>query len=190
MRESYKHMDIWKEMCRDNRRLNKVGNTRWWSKETSITTISRHFGATDDALYAVLIAVFSRISLSDSFNTDTRFKALILKDPLLKYESIITAQLYLRIFQFTSPLSKYLQTSRMDILQDYRMVSKTTKTLQQISREFGEVKQAADNFVSWATKELEERDCEEYIESEFPEESTQRRKIKKKNNLMKKFKMN
>ena len=30
LRESYKRMDVWKELCRNNKRLAKAGDTRWW----------------------------------------------------------------------------------------------------------------------------------------------------------------
>jgi len=78
-----------------------------------------------------------------------------------------------------SPLSKYLQTSGMDLVQAYRMVSNTITYLQEISRDFQKVKEATDSFIIWAEKELEKVDCDEILESQFPDESTVRRKIYK-----------
>ncbi|CAI6358093.1 unnamed protein product [Macrosiphum euphorbiae] len=180
LRESYKRMDVWKELCGNNKRLAKAGDTRWWSKESSITTIFGHFGMPESALYVVLISVMSKIANSDKFNRETRYKAITLKDSFLKYSFVMTSQLYLRIFERISPLSKYLQTSGMDLVQAYRMVSSTITYLQEISRDFQRVKEATDSFIVWAEKELEEVDCDEILESQFPDESSVRRKIKKK----------
>lgn len=170
-------MDVWKDLCGNNKRLVKAG-TRWWSKESSITTIFGHFSMPESALYVVLISVMSKIANSDKFNREPRFKAITLKDSFLKYSFVMTSQLYLRIFERISPLSKYLQTSEMDLVQAYRMVSSTTTYLQEISRDFQKVKEATDSFIVWAEKELEQVD--EILESEFPDESLVRRKIKKK----------
>lgn len=93
----------------------------------------------------------------------------------------MTSQLYLRIFERMSPLSKHLQTSGMDLVQAYRMVSSTITYLQEISRDFQRVKEATDSFIICAEKELEEVDCDKILESQFPDESAVRRKIKKKN---------
>ncbi|XP_029348284.1 protein FAM200A-like, partial [Acyrthosiphon pisum] len=152
LRESYKRMDVWKELCGNNKRLAKAGDTRWWSKESSITTIFGHFGMPESALYVVLISVMSKIANSDKFNRETRYKAITLKDSFLKYSFVMTSQLYLRIFERMSPLSKYLQTSGMDLVQAYRMVSSTITYLQEISRDFQRVKEATDSFIIWAEK--------------------------------------
>lgn len=53
---------------------------------------------------------------------------------LLKFDTIITAQLFLPIFKITTPLSNYLQTSEMDLLQSYKMVENTKITLKDVSR--------------------------------------------------------
>lgn len=72
---------------------------------------------------------------------------------LLKFETIITAQLlifiaYLLIFKNTTPLSNYLQTSGMDLLQSYKMVEDKTNILKKISREFNNVYERAKHFSS------------------------------------------
>ncbi|KAI2644925.1 4-diphosphocytidyl-2-C-methyl-D-erythritol kinase [Labeo rohita] len=80
--------------------------------------------------------------------TNARSKAKGYRDGLLRYETVLTAQLFLRIFEFTSPLSKYLQTSGMDILSAHRMVTTTHEPLKKIARDFPAVKDAADCFTS------------------------------------------
>ena len=76
---------------------------------------------------------------------------------LLKYETILTAQIFLRIFEYTTPLSKYLQTSGMDILSANRMVVNTHDILQNLKGDFNGVKDAADTFVKWANDNLHEQ---------------------------------
>ena len=51
-----------------------------------------------------------------------RVKAKGYIEGLLKYEKILTAQIFLRIFEHTSPQSKYLQTSGMELLTAHHLV--------------------------------------------------------------------
>jgi hypothetical protein len=61
---------------------------------------------------------------------------------------VITAKIFLRIFELTTPLSKYLQTSGLDILKAYHMVSQTCSELKKIARDFDAIQKATDDFVS------------------------------------------
>jgi hypothetical protein len=68
-------------------------------------------------------------------------------ESLLKYETILTAQIFLRIFEHTSPLSKYLQTAGLDILSAHIMVASTQDMLKRLRRDFESVKQAAEKAI-------------------------------------------
>lgn len=109
---------------------------------------------------------------------NVRVKARGLKEALLKYETILTAQTFLYVFEKTSPLSKYLQTSGLDILTAHRMVVETQKALQKNVRNFDSVKRAADNFVQWATVKLEEQDedTELEVQTELPKKRIRKKK--------------
>lgn len=109
---------------------------------------------------------------------NVRTKARGYKEGLLRYETILTAQLFLRIFEHTSPLSKYLQTGGMDILSAHRMVMSTQDALKQIARDFQAVKSAADDFVKWANEKIEEQDEETDMEVEaaLPQKRIKRKK--------------
>jgi hypothetical protein len=72
----------------------------------------------------------------------------------------------LRIFQVTSPVSKYLQTSGVDILSVHRMIVSTEAQLKGMARDFGKVKAAADTFVQWVNRKLQEQDEETELELE------------------------
>jgi len=57
---------------------------------------------------------------------------LSLLDKLIKFETVLTGQMYLKLFEFTSLLSKYLQTNGMDVIQTHWMVLKTNEELKKI----------------------------------------------------------
>lgn len=75
-----------------------------------------------------------------------RAKAKGFIEGLLKYETVLTAQLFLFIFELTSPLSKYLQTRGMDIITAQRLVEGTEEGLRKCARDFEGVKCAAESF--------------------------------------------
>ena len=60
--------------------------------------------------------------------------------------------MYLRIFEKTTPLSKYLQGKGIDIMTAYQMVTQTLQDLRKCSREFSRTKDAADKFVQYTNK--------------------------------------
>lgn len=91
-----------------------------------------------------------------NFKTTVRVKARGFLEGLMKYETVLTAQLFLCIFEVTTPLSKYLQSSGLDILTEHKMVMTTQHTLRNMTRDFEAVKQAADTFVQWANAQLME----------------------------------
>jgi len=59
-----------------------------------------------------------------------------------------------RFFQQTTPLSKYLQTSGMDLLTVHRFVTSTQDNLKKYARDFKGVKTATDAFVQWAMENM------------------------------------
>lgn len=64
--------------------------------------------------------------------TTARIQARGFVEALLKYECILTAQIFIRILEETSPLSKYHQTQGMDILSAHRMVMATHESLKRM----------------------------------------------------------
>jgi len=67
---------------------------------------------------------------------------------LCKYETILTAQIYLRIFLKTTPLSKYLQGHGVNMMTYFQMVQSTLEELKLDTRDFSNVMKAVDNFVA------------------------------------------
>lgn len=107
-----------------------------------------------------------------------RVRARGFLEALLKYETVLTAQLFLWFFVVTTPLSKYLQTSGLDILTTHRMVLTTQDAVKNMARDFKSVKTAADIFVQWANAKLmAEEDCELELEAILPQKRKRKRKI-------------
>ncbi|KAL7880601.1 hypothetical protein SRHO_G00028550 [Serrasalmus rhombeus] len=139
-------MQKWEEMSDDSRhrKLTPVGRTRWWAKDRALTKVCGCFGDPRDALYVDLLLTLVAIKGDDTMKSAVRAKAKGHMETLMKYEVILTAQIFLHIFKHTSPLSKFLQTHGMDILAAQRLVEGTEDSLNKYVRDFEGVKGAAD----------------------------------------------
>jgi hypothetical protein len=181
IKDSYQRMNIWENANQDDvhhRRLSTIGETRWWSKNAALCKIFGSFSNQESALYVELILTLTKIQDNPKIKPEVRVKAQSYTEALLKYETILTAQIFLRIFELTSPLSKYLQTSGLDILKAFQMVSETQEELKKYVRDFDAVEKAANNFVIWANGKLQDlEDFELEVQSALPEKRIRRKKI-------------
>ncbi|CAH2250840.1 Hypothetical predicted protein [Pelobates cultripes] len=150
------------------RSLSVIGETRWWSRDAALTKVFGSFSDPSQALYVDLIQTMAEISRSDHFNADIRYKAETYLESLKKFCTLITAQLYLFVFKNTTPLSLYLQTQGMDVLQAYRMVTETVNNLQSRDRDSQMIIDAAKKFTVWANSKLDTTDCKVLIEKDYP----------------------
>jgi len=116
-----------------------------------------------------LLTTLFEIKNDVSITADARYKAIGLIEGLCKYKTILTAQIYLRIFQKTTPLSKYSQGHRINMMTSYQMVQATLEELKLDVRDFSNVKEAANNFVAWANNKLEIEECEVEVSHSFAE---------------------
>ena len=173
LRESHSRMDVWREECPGSRKVGMIGATRWWSKHNALTKVFGAYGDTSDALYVELIKTLSR--LEEQLTGEARLKASTYRQKLMSFELIICAHVFLRIFSVTSPLSRYLQTSGMDLLKAHQMVTKSMKQLQDMSRDFSDVKAKTEEFIRWANNKLEEDDLDE-VQEDFKDTRSRRRK--------------
>lgn len=179
IRDSYKRMQKWEETSTDrrHRRLSPIGQTRWWAKDAALTKVFGCFGRPDGALYIDLVLTLLAVQEDKTMKPTARAKMKGYIEGLLKYETILTAQIFLRVFEQTSPLSKYLQTSGMDLLTAHRLVTGTEDGLRKCVRNFSAVKAAADHFVNWANGELQENeDCEMEVEVALPQKRVRKNK--------------
>lgn len=168
IRESYQRMNVWEQKSQDtrHRRLSTIGEMRWWAKDVALKRIFGSFGKPDQALYIDILMTLSVFQGQANLKTAVRVRARGFLEALLKYETVLTAQLFLQIFVVTTPLSKYLQTSGLVILTTHRMVLTTQDAVKNMARDF---KSAADTFVRWANAKLmAEEDCELESEATLP----------------------
>lgn len=167
-------MNTWVDIIdtNDKRRLQAIGNTRWWSKEKALTHI---FG--DEGLYLEVILALNTIENLNEFTPESKLKANNLKKSFLSYSTILTAFTYVRIFNIISPLSNYLQTKGMDLLKCQEMVSGAITDLKQIQRDFKGVKEISKKFIDIMSDKLEQSQIDDVeIENELP--SIRSRKLK------------
>lgn len=157
IRESYQRMNVWENESQDarHRRLSPIGETRWWAKDSSLKKVFGVFGKPDKALFVDVLLTLTTIQNKENIKPTARVKATGYIDTLLKYETVLTAQLFLRVLEETAPLSKYLQTNGMDLLSAHRMVVKTEEKLKSMARDFESLKTAANTFVHWANEKLQ-----------------------------------
>ncbi len=156
VRGSYKNMNEWTNCLSEKvgtaklMKLNTIGKTRWWAKAGAVQKIFGEFGneeAANKSLYVDVLTCFSEIVSRPRFNVTARDEARTLVDKLTKFETILTAATFNRIFAITTPLSEYLQTSGLDILQAWRMVESAIEKLERISRDFSTVLKVATHAV-------------------------------------------
>ncbi|KAL4154375.1 hypothetical protein QTP88_000252 [Uroleucon formosanum] len=156
-KESHKRMSLWENVAgeKEQRRLQKAGDTKWWAKESALNNI---FGSPIDgfnsAMYVCVVSALYKIETSDKFSSDIRLKAKCLKTELLKYSTILTAFIYQRIFEITGPLSKYLQTSGIDLIKSQELVNDALKRLIIIQRDSDGMQMVANKFVNRRRKLL------------------------------------
>jgi hypothetical protein len=166
-KESYKRMNVWKKTIgeKDLRRLVIIGNTRWWSKEKAL----HHIFVDQGNLFVEMILALDTIQTLDSFTPEVRVKAKILKGSFLEYQTILTAFVYVHIFEIVGPLSRYLQTKGIDLIKSQELVDGSLQQLKKFQRNMQSVKKRTDNFIEQLNSKFEGCNVDVFIEIKFPE---------------------
>lgn len=149
-------------------------------KDRALKKVFGSFEKPDQGLYVEVLLILSAIQGQANTKTTVWVKARGFTEVLLRYETILTAQIFLWIFENTSPLSKYLQTSGMDILSAHRMVVATQETLKGMARDLDPIKAATDTFVQFTNKKIKEQDEDtelEEVEATLPQKKARKKKI-------------
>ena len=133
-RSAYKRMGVWNQTLqargRRARRLVSIGETRWLSKSAALVKIFGSYSAinlTKSGLFAELILALDAIADEPTFQESASGDDKVLMDHFMKFETILTAFVFLQIYKITTPLSLYLQTKGLDMLQAWRMVEAVNK---------------------------------------------------------------
>lgn len=131
LKESYTRMDVW--LSKNTKQsINTIGETRWGSKDAILTKVFGYFNNPNNCLFVELITSLEDICENTNVKPEARLKANGFIEGLCKYETVLTTQIYLRIFNKTSPLSKYLQGYGVKLVAAFQMVIQTLNDLKKI----------------------------------------------------------
>jgi hypothetical protein len=163
-RESFKVMQVWETQTAKSQGVSRllkiglIGRTRWWAKDRALSKV---FG--DPDVFVAIILSLSLVANDSDFSGSLRHDASSYLHGLCKFDTILTAMTFKRIFKQTTPLSKYLQTEGMDYLQAQAMVESTGSGIASISRTFDEVRAEAEDFCQNVNKLLAESEAQNAV---------------------------
>lgn len=174
-KESYLRMNKWHENSK-YKFISCIEDTRWWAKDRCLTKVFGTYLNPKECLYVEIIQTLNSIYESNGFAQDVRFKAKCFIDGLLKYETILTANIFQEIFVYTTPLSLYLQTKGMNVVHEFSMVKTTISTLQSKARDFNQIKDLTRTFIEWVNFKIDNIELEYNIEEIFPMKRIKKKK--------------
>lgn len=139
-KESYKRLSVCEQNEKNCRSLHlvNIGATRWRCKSDAVGKIfGRSVMWMDEVkheerksfIFIQVVFALHEISQSSNFNVNVRSTARSLLGHLTSYETTLTAMMFLQIFNVTTDLSDYLQTSNLDYIQAWRKIEATIKLL-------------------------------------------------------------
>jgi len=128
------------------RRPERIDQTRWSSRGRALRKLFGSYTDQSSDVYSDLI-IFQQVIEAPDFKGSDRYEAQKLSENVRKFETILMVFTFTRIFDITTPVSDYLQTSCLDIMQAWRMVNKATEIVENISRDFSCIFETAFNFV-------------------------------------------
>ena len=88
------------------------------------------------------------IELTKEFDPKATSEASALRQNWKKFKTILSAFVFLNIFQYSTPVSKYLQTSGLDVMTAYTMADNLGTILAAIRDQFSEVHERATKFAN------------------------------------------
>ena len=161
-KESYKNMNVWEKQMEDNighgklRKLGRFCQTRWSSRALALRKLFGSFNDDTKELFSYLVMVLQHVNETPNFKGSIRYEAKCLGENLSKFETVLVAFTYIRIFDITIPVSDYLQTPGLDVLQAWRMINEATDKLSNIARDFAAIYQHATTFINGVNDKLSE----------------------------------
>ena len=99
MRNSYKRMNVWKgfadKIGEDSlRRLKKIGDTRWTSKDQALEAIFGCFGTMNPQHLVLLLVALHYIATSEEFEPKVSYEANNLRNHWLNFKVLLVAIVY------------------------------------------------------------------------------------------------
>ena len=140
--ESCKRMNVWTDIATEKsigpaklRRLQKVGTTRWWSKQAALEQVLGSYGDLQPESLVILVQVLYCIKASSKFNSKAVFEANALLEKWCTFNNLVTAILLLHVYSILRAASDYLQTRGLDYLNAWNMVQSSKEALGTIQLE-------------------------------------------------------
>lgn len=140
-------MDIWVKYVKQYshgaqklRKLVKIGTTRWWSNYKAVKRIC------DEPLsYFILLKVLWHLSTHPG-TPQTKSSSEDLLNNWLKFANLLTANNLRIVIKSCDPVTKYLQTKGLDIIQAMNLVNCQLKLIKEGRCKFAEVLKSAHEF--------------------------------------------
>ena len=137
-KESYKNMNVWLKQMEDNtgpeklQKLARFCQTRWSSRARALRKLFGSFNDDTKELFSDLLMVLQHVNETPNFKGSIRYEAKCLRENLSKFETVLVAFIYIRIFDITTSVSDYLQTPGLDVLQAWRIINEATDKLSKV----------------------------------------------------------
>jgi hypothetical protein len=164
VKSSYKRTNVWLAVVEKHygtarlKQLKLIGETRWSGKSNAAKAIFGTYKNPNAATLVDLIVSLFTISHSDKFDPKIKEEALVYLNSLLKFETILMALIFLRIFENITPANDYLQTSGLSMIKAWQMITSTIQQLSSFRSQFDEVHRHTLEFVNVVNSLLDEVD--------------------------------
>ena len=155
-------------------KLARFCQTRWSSRARALRKLFGSFNDDTKELFSDLLMVLQHVNETPNFKGSIRYEAKCLRENLSKFETVLVAFIYIRIFDITTPVSDYLQTPGLDVLQAWTMINEATDKLSKIGRDFAAIYQHATTFISGVNDRLSEEGIPD-LTTDLPEIRATRR---------------
>ncbi|KAI6656207.1 hypothetical protein LOD99_1540 [Oopsacas minuta] len=143
MAGQYNGLNAWIKQASPNH-IHAIGTTRWWSKDRALKNIFGNWKDPFNALFVNLIEVLDSISKAAKMNAKAR------------------------LFQVTTSLSEYLQTSGLDFIQAQGMTVTTIESLRRMKDEFESIILTANKLIESQNEKLELLDSDIFLDNSLP----------------------
>jgi len=112
--DSYNWMKVWEEHMQTkpgNKKhpsLERIGQTRWSSGGRALRKLFGSYTDQSSEFYSDLLIILQQVIEAPDSNGSVRYEAQKLIENLRKFETILMAFTFIRIFDITTPVSDYI----------------------------------------------------------------------------------
>lgn len=153
-------------------RFEHLGKTRWYSNDKSLTKIFGSYHEQKTSIFESLLKFLHNVKVGKTFDSKTSYEAAALLGNWTKMENLITAFVFLKIFDILGPLSKYLQTTGLDIHVAQTMIKSAISRIGKVRNSFNEIKEKAIKFAKTVNNNIDIDDVS--MEEEIPNRRVRR----------------